>query len=165
MCQCGAVELIGTHGRTIEWAHPWPPPTPNWGFANWRPQIEHNMWGGRMAWSPLWWWPCTVTKIALIVNCHHIDALHYILSSLLISATDQWKYSYHTPDTFLKHHTICVYNEHALHRWYPFWGKPRAASAQQVVSSDVRRKISPKGSIDITIFWRNAIAFRTIGIG
>ena len=31
--------------------------TPNRGVANWRPQIEHIMWGHRAAWSPLWWWP------------------------------------------------------------------------------------------------------------
>ena len=42
-------ELIGTHGRAIEWTIPNPPRTPNRGVANRRPQNEHIMWGGRAA--------------------------------------------------------------------------------------------------------------------
>ena len=36
-----------------------PTPTyPNQVVTNWRPHIEHIMWGRRAAWPPLWWWPC-----------------------------------------------------------------------------------------------------------
>ena len=51
-------ELIGINVRGIESAHPWSPRTPNRGVVNWRPQIEHIMWGRRTVWSPLCWWPC-----------------------------------------------------------------------------------------------------------
>ena len=38
-------------------------PTPNRGFVNRRPQIEHIMSGRRAAWSPLWWWPCCIKSM------------------------------------------------------------------------------------------------------
>ena len=55
---CVIGELMGTNGRAIELAHPRLPRTPNGGVANWRPPIEHIIWGRQAAWSPLWWWPC-----------------------------------------------------------------------------------------------------------
>ena len=31
-------------------------------------QIKHNMCGRRVAWSPLWWWPCTYTLLYFSVD-------------------------------------------------------------------------------------------------
>ena len=67
MCQWGAK---GTHGRVIEWSHPWPPyplNLPNRGVKKSPPseiaaqRLEIDiMWGRQAASLPLWWWPCFV---------------------------------------------------------------------------------------------------------
>ena len=37
-------------------------------FYEWK-QTEHNMYGRRAAWSPLWWWSCSLISISVCVNC------------------------------------------------------------------------------------------------
>ena len=58
MCQWGANRNAWAGYRMNAFQSPRTPPPPNRGVVNWRPHIEHIMWGCRAAWSPLWWRPC-----------------------------------------------------------------------------------------------------------
>ena len=95
-----------THNLAVKWCHE---PT-NTAFAKapneWM-QIEHNMCDRRAAWSPLWWWSCSLISLGLCRTLASGNYWRWLVTPILIEMSflktchwhiEEWQLTSHWPE-------------------------------------------------------------------